>query len=525
MVDLAWAVAHAARTTPEKTAVVEGQRSLTYAELDEAVSGLAHGLRHAGLAPGDVVALQLGTGIDFVISFYGTLRAGMIAAPLSPQATERESRHALELSCARALITGPGTPPGTPRTDGPGTDDPHPIRVFTVAELLDAGAGTSGDPVVSRSPAEVAVIIFTSGTTGAPKAAQLSHANLWMSCTALLSRSSPGPDDVVLSCLPLHHVFGMSGQMNAAMAWGMTLVLLPKFEAATVLDLIARHRVTRFSGVPTMFVDMLAQGAGGRDLSSLRYVTSGGSALQEGFAERFEEMVPSATLLEGYGSSETTSSVCVNSSRTHRRHGSVGTPSWGTQMRLVSEEGHVLPASTGTAAKVPVGELPVGELQVRGPTVFCGYAGDPAATDKAFDGDWLRTGDVARIDHEGYVHLVDRTSNMIIRGGLNVYPAEVEQVLTMVPGVREVAVLGHPDERLGEEVAALVVTAPGQEHEAILHGLEEQIHTELASYKRPRVIELVDELPRSAAGKVLRPAARELLAARLAHRPRQPTVR
>lgn len=536
--NLALAITEAGRSRPDHPAVITDEIRLSFSQLDEAVTDLARGLRASGLQPGDTVALHLPTGVDFVVSFYAILRAGLVAAPFSPQASRREIRHVLELSGARAVVAGESArenviaacnPSRTalvvadsPLSGGPRASCDHTLEGDQqLSALMRMGRRVSHEATVSRSADDVAAIIFTSGTTGAPKGAELTHANLWVSCTALLSRSEPRADDVVLACLPLHHVFGMSGLMNAAMAWGMTLVLTSRFDAAETLDLIEQHGVTRFSGVPAMFCDMLAAGTGGRDLSSLRHVTSGGSALPVGTVDAFEEMIPSATLLEGYGATETTSSICVNSDRRRRRSGTVGTPSWGTELRVVDEEGCVLPDGSGQT----------GELQVHGPTVFRGYIGDPEATRQAFDGEWLRTGDLAHIDADGYVHLVDRKKNMIIRGGLNVYPAEIEQVLATMHGVNDVVVLGHPDDRLGEEIAALVIAEP----ESSSHGdtsddgeliarLDERLRTELAPYKRPRHIELVDQLPRSAAGKIIRPDAQRLLAERLASTARRPST-
>ncbi|GAA1175575.1 class I adenylate-forming enzyme family protein [Nesterenkonia xinjiangensis] len=501
MFNLALAASHAATIHPSRTAVVTPDGSLTFAELDAQISRAARGLQSAGMRPGDTVALHLPTSAAFVICFYAALRAGLIAAPVAPYAAPRELRHALEISASQALITASADPPE-------GCDG---VPVMDCETLVARGADGRSDPFVARSPEDVAAVIFTSGTTGAAKAAKLTHWNLWMSCTALSARTSPTSEDVVLACLPLHHVFGMSGLMNASLAWGMTLVLRPRFDAAEALDLIAKHRVTRFSGVPTMFMDMIREGAQGRDLSSLRHVTSGGAALPPGVLEDFEEMIPSATLLEGYGASETTSSICVNSSRERRRLGSVGTPSWGTRVRVVAEDGALLPA----------GPEHIGELQVSGPTVFAGYADDPEATAAAFDGEWLRTGDVAWIDADQYVHLVDRRSSLIIRGGLNVYPAEVEQVLSQHTAVQEAVVLGQPHERLGEEIAALIV--PGRplgeltgEHRAqLVEHLDHHAREHLAAYKRPRLIRFVDSLPRTPSGKILRPAARDLLAEQL----------
>ncbi|GAB3194510.1 AMP-binding protein [Nesterenkonia suensis] len=498
MFNPALAMSHVADTLPDHAAVVAADRTLTFAELNQEVSRAARGFQASGMRPGDTVALQMPSSVEFIVCFYGALRAGLVAAPVAPYATPHELRHALRISGARALISAP---PGAPE-GGEG------IEFLDCPTLLARGEAGLPDPLVLRSPEDVAAVTFTSGSTGAAKAAQLTHWNLWMSCTALQARTSPGAGDVVIACLPLHHVFGMSSLMNTAMAWGMTLVLVPRFDPDEVLDLIAKHRATRFSGVPTMYVDLIAAGAQGRDLSSLRHASSGGSALSSQVLERFEDMVPSATLLEGYGSSETTSSICLNPSRAARRVGSVGTPSWGTRVRIVGEDG----------TSMPRGPEHLGELQVSGPTIFAGYAGDPEATAEAFDGDWLRTGDIAWIDEDEYVHLVDRRSSLIIRGGLNVYPQEVEQVLISHSAVQDSVVLGQPHERLGEELAALIVLREplqgltDERREELREDIHRHAGEHLARHKRPRIVHLVQSLPRTASGKIRRPAARELLA-------------
>lgn len=510
MFDLSMMVAQSARQFPQKTALISGQQHWTYAELDAAITTVANQLRAQGLTPGQAVGLQLKNTPSFVITYYAVLRAGLVVVPFNPLAVEREVEHILTVADCRAAVVGEATA-ATVRaaaagiedfllvidTDPTGEDSPLQQGELSFAELLTpgpevAGPEAAGDPQSGRRADDDAVIIFTSGTTGRPKGAALSHFNLWMSCTTLNTRSNPTSDEIALGCLPMFHVFGMSGILNVSMAWGMTLVLMEKPDAEGILDLVQAHRVTRFSAVPTMLSDIVAAGAGGRDLSTVRRVTSGGSALRLQLISQFEEIFPNAALLEGYGASETTSSICVNQSRQERKIGSVGTPSWGIRMRVTNKEGTVLPA----------GEDQIGELQVTGPTIFNGYVGDPGATEASFAGDWFRTGDLARIDEQGYVFIVGRLKELIIRGGYNVYPSEVEQTLQRHPRIRQAVVVGLSDDRVGQEIAAVVVPHP--DTEVTEDEVKDYARAELSAYKCPRIVKIAAQLPHSTTGKVLR---------------------
>lgn len=513
MFDLSTMVAQSARRHPEKVALIEGAEQWTFAELDHAISEVAHGLAEQGFHPGEAVGLQLKNTAPFVITYYAVLRAGMIVVPFNPLAVEREVEHILSAAGCRGAVV-PESTAGTVLdaatkikdfllivdTDDDGAQETITAQVsssgardfLAFSELLRRADQRAPQPAVLSRADDDAVVIFTSGTTGMPKGAALSHFNLWMSCTALTTRSDPSSEEVALACLPLFHVFGMSGILNVSMAWGMTLVLAQKADPETVLGLIEEHGVTRFSAVPTMLSDFIQAGAQGRDLSSVRRVTSGGSTLRPGLISQFEEMFPEAALLEGYGASETTSSVCVNQSRSERRPGSVGTPSWGVQMRIADEDGSVLTPGAGH----------VGELHVRSPTVFNGYVGEPEETEATFDGEWFRTGDMARIDQDGYVYIVDRIKDVIIRAGYNVYPSEVEQVLQNHPGVAQAVVVGLPDDRVGQEIAALVVPSPGEQMTEEL--IKAYAREQLSAYKHPRIVKICQELPHSSTGKVLR---------------------
>lgn len=510
MFDLSMMVTQSARQHPEKVALIAGHQRWTYTELDQAVSTVARNLLQRGFQPGESVGLQMKNTPSFVITYYAVLRAGMIVVPFNPLAVQREIEHIFALTGCRGAMT-PASTAGTVLAAATGIENFDLIVDEASAEELNALQASSLGPQVTDvaellhrhgpAPAVVprtrradddAVVIFTSGTTGNPKGASLSHFNLWMSCTALNMRNDPTFDDVVLACLPLFHVFGMSGSLNVSMAWGMTLVLTQKADPETVLGLIEEHQVTRFSAVPTMLNDFIQAGAQGRDLSSVRRVTSGGAALRPNLISKFEQMFPQAALLEGYGASETTSSICVNQSRQERKIGSVGTPSWGVEMRIADQDGQVLPA----------GHDDVGELQVAAPTIFNGYIGDPQATEYSFDGEWFRTGDMARIDEDGYVYIMGRLKELIIRGGYNVYPSEVEHVLQQHPAIAQAVIVGLEDDRVGQEIAAVVLPAVG--HEVSEAEVKTYAKEQLSAYKCPRIVKIWHSLPQSSTGKVLR---------------------
>jgi long-chain acyl-CoA synthetase len=351
-----------------------------------------------------------------------------------------------------------------------------------------------GEPpaeVAQRSGDDTAVILYTSGTTGKPKGAELTHAGLARNVEVMLGEELAGitEQDVVLGALPLFHAFGQTVGLNATIAAGATFALLPRFDPGTALEIIERERVTVFEGVPTMFSALLHHAADA-DVASLRLAVSGGAALPvevlHGFEARFKTPV-----LEGYGLSETSPVASFNHADRERKAGSIGTPIQGVEMKLVDDE---------RADSVP-GE--VGEIAVRGHNVMKGYWNRPDATASAIDADgWFYTGDMATVDEDGYFFIVDRKKDMIIRGGYNVYPREIEEVLYEHPDVREAAVIGIPHEALGEEVAAAVALKPGAH--STPGELRDFVKQRVAAYKYPRHVWLVDELPKGPTGKILK---------------------
>jgi len=344
-----------------------------------------------------------------------------------------------------------------------------------------------------RADDDTAVILYTSGTTGQPKGAELTHASLNSNArTTQETLLEATPDDVIMGCLPLFHVFGLTCSLNAGVLAGASLTLIPRFDGGKALSVIERDGVTIFQGVPTMFSAMLHQpDPASRDMSSLRLCVSGGSAMPVEVMRSFEETF-GCIVLEGYGLSETSPVASFNHPHAERKPGSIGTPIRGVEMRLVDDEG----------GDVTRGD--VGEIAIRGENLMKGYWNRPEDTAKSIPDGWFRTGDLARQDEDGYFFIVDRKKEMIIRGGYNVYPREIEEALYEHPAVAEAACVGiaHPD--LGEEVAAAVALKPGASAE--VDELREFVKARVAAYKYPRHVWLVDALPKGPTGKILRRA-------------------
>ena len=360
------------------------------------------------------------------------------------------------------------------------------------AAFLDLLSGHEPcDEIVDREDGDTVVLLYTSGTTGQPKGAELTHANL--STNASLSAETLielTPDDVVMGCLPLFHCFGLTCGLNAAVVAGACLTLIPRFDAAKALEVIARDQVTIFEGVPTMYAGMLhVDDAASYDVSSLRTCISGGSAMPVEVMRTFEETF-GCIVLEGYGLSETSPVASFNQPNLERKPGSIGLPVRGVEMKLIGDGGE----------GVATGE--VGEIAIRGENLMKGYWGRKDATAEAIRHGWFLSGDMAKQDEDGYYFIVDRKKDLIIRGGYNVYPREVEEALYEHEAVAEVAVVGVPHEDLGEEVGAAVVLKPGQS--ATEDDLRAFAKERLAAYKYPRHLWIVEELPKGPTGKILR---------------------
>ena len=495
--NLAVILRETASRSPGKPAVLYPGGALTYGELDAASDQLAAGLEAHGIGPGDPVALQLPNIPQFLVAYFGILKAGAVVVPLNVMFKAPEVAFHLRDSAAKILITWAGiagqAAAGAAAAGlsaiyavGPG-DDADGASPFT-ALLAPAG----GARLAAREPADTAVIMYTSGTTGRPKGAQLTHLQLYMNADIPGRLFGVQPDDVVITVLPLFHVFGLSSILNVCVRFGCTMSLIPRFGSATVLEAIERDRATIFEGVPAMFAALLADPELDRyDLSSLRIAISGGASIPAPVLDAFEQRF-GVLILEGYGLTETASTTTFNRSVAERRVYSVGKPIWGTQTEVWDGKGQPLPA----------GPDHVGEVVTRGLHVMKGYLHDPDATADAFSGGWFHTGDLGYFDGDGFLFIVGRLKELIIRGGYNVYPAEIEDVLHAHPAIAEAAVIGIPDERLGEEVMAVVKLRPDVSVTAsdVIAFCRER----LAAYKYPRVVEFRDELPRNALGKVLK---------------------
>jgi long-chain acyl-CoA synthetase len=481
-------VASAARI-PERTAAITDERAMTYAELDIASARLATLLEREGIGAGDRVGVMLPNIAAAPIAYYGIWRLGAIAVPMNPLMRGREVQFYLSNTDSKALI-------GTPGFAGAATDGAESAgaKLWLVddAELsrLTADLPEFGSPV-ERADSDTAVILHTSGTTGTPKGAELTHGSLGSNQDVIVRLVKLTDEDVVLACLPLFHVFGMTCAMNAAIAAGAGLSLLARFDPAKAIERIRRDRVTVLEAVPTMYSALLsvADQFPPEATATLRTCVSGGAALPVAVLNDFEKTF-NAVILEGYGLSETSPAVTFNHPDAERRPGSIGTPIEGVQVRLVDAEGNEVP--TGTP----------GEIQIKGPNVMKGYWNLPDATAEAIKDGWFSTGDIAVVDADGYYYVVDRKKDLIIRGGYNVYPREVEEALYEHPAVAAVAVIGIPHESLGEEVGAAVVLKAGASAE--LEELRRFVKGRVAAYKYPRRIWFVDSLPTGPTGKLLR---------------------
>jgi long-chain acyl-CoA synthetase len=503
--NLATVLTETTMATPDAVVCRFGGTATTYRELDEQSGRLAAGLRAAGLAPGRVVALQLPNIPQFLTAYFGALKAGLVVLPLNPLLMAPELEYHLTDSSAALLIGFEGMhaeavkaceTTGVPLylvSMGPG---PLPEGARTVAELLGtAPLDEPGGDVAARGPDDTAVLVYTSGTTGRPKGAELTHFQLYMNCTVAGGLFGARNDDVVLAVLPFFHVFGLSSVINVFVRYGGCLSILPRFQPAAVLDAIEADRCTVIGGVPTMLHAMAQLDITGRDLSALRVAVSGGASLPEDIMRTFEGKY-GIEVLEGYGMTETASSCSFNRPG-DRKVLSIGKPLWGVRMRVSDQAGRPLPP----------GREHVGEILIRGHNVMKGYLGRPEATAETLRDGWLHSGDLGYMDSDGFYFIVDRAKDLVIRGGYNVYPREIEEVLYAHPAVLEAAVIGKPDDRLGEEVVAVLALRAGFDVSA--EEIVAYTRERLAAYKYPREIRFMAELPKGPSGKILKAALRD----------------
>ncbi|HVN12080.1 MAG TPA: long-chain fatty acid--CoA ligase [Kineosporiaceae bacterium] len=497
--NLATILRESAKKAPDKILMHFADQSFSYAQVDEVSGRVASALLALGLRPGQTVAVELPNVPQFVVAYFGILKAGLVMLPLNPLLKGPEIAYHLADGDAAALITidvfaeealqgvaQVGELPTFVVRTVPGELPPGTRPFDELYQAPDTGeiAPTNAD--------DTAVLLYTSGTTGRPKGAELTHFQMFMACTVAGDTFGFEPDDVMLVVLPLFHAFGLSSSLNTTIRFGATTVLIPRFDPNAVFDAIDRHRATLICGVPTMYIALTRADVGDRDVSSLRVGASGGASIPGEVIRAFEATFPGVVILEGYGLSETVAFATFNASAQERKVLSIGKPMWGVDLRIVDEADRPLPPGPDN----------VGEIIMRGHNVMKGYYKNPEATATAMKNGWFHTGDLAYADEDGFIFIVDRTKDLVIRGGFNVYPREIEEVLYAHEAVVEAAVIGKPDERLGEEVIAFVSIAPDARvtpEELIAYARER-----VAAYKYPREVHILPELPKGTTGKILK---------------------
>jgi long-chain acyl-CoA synthetase len=512
MLNLSVFLEASARSYPDRDAVVLGDVRLTYVQVDALANQVASLLVSRGIQPGDKVALSCPNLPYFPIVYYGILKAGGTVVPLNVLLKGREIAYHLTDSDAKAYFCFEGTPDLPMGQMGYGgfsqVDACQNFFVITADQMAPSPiAGTetmaqamAGQPAefesVETEATDTAVILYTSGTTGQPKGAELSHSNMVMNaltCNRLFD-SVASKRDTHLMVLPLFHSFGQTVNMNAGFSNAATLVLLPRFVADQALALMQQENISFFAGVPTMYWALLSALKEGVDVEriagNLRRAVSGGSALPVEILKQFKAKF-GVQILEGYGLSESSPVATFSDPDRDPRPGSIGVPIWGIEVKLVDKDWISIEA---------VDE--VGEIAIRGHNIMKGYYNRPEATAEVMNNGWFRTGDLARRDADGFYYIVDRAKDMIIRGGFNVYPREIEEILVTHPAVSLAAVLGVPDEQHGEEIKAHVIL--NEDATATSEELVEWSKQQMAAYKYPRIIEIASTLPMTATGKILK---------------------
>lgn len=492
MTNLACNLQNTAAQHPDNVALRVGEHSMTYVQLADAAGRVANLLKDKGIQPGDRVAISLPNVFDFPVILYGALQAGAVVIPMNPLFRPREVEYYLSDSGAKLMFGMPGdAAAGSEEAGVPFIEVPLPAGIGESIKQYEPST-----EFVDRDDSDTAVILYTSGTTGRPKGAELTHFSLNKN-QEVVARTLMAitEDDVIAGCLPLFHVFGLTCGLNTSVATGATLAMVPRFEPGAVLEMLDKADVTIFQGVPTMYQALLAATADREvNFPKLRVCASGGSAMPVEVMKKFEQKF-GCVVLEGYGLSETSPVASFNHPNAERKAGSIGTPLEGVEMRLAEPDG-------SDTAK---GEI--GEIAIRGHLLMKGYWKRPDATAEAIRDGWFFSGDLAQMDDDGYFFIVDRSKDMIIRGGYNVYPREVEEVLYEHPDVAEAAVIGVPHEHYGEEVIAYVVrTGDSQLTEQEIQDFAKE---RLAAYKYPREVRFIGELPKGATGKILKRELRD----------------
>jgi long-chain acyl-CoA synthetase len=486
--NLATVLTESAALRPEHVALRLDDLELTYSQLDGASAHIVGLLAEKGISSGDRVGIMLPNVPHFAVGYYGVLRAGAVVIPMNVLLKRREVAFYLRDSGAKLLFAWHAFAQDAQA----GADDAGAECVLVTPGEFEQQVGAA-DPQVELADTDesaTAVILYTSGTTGTPKGAELTHGNLARNAEIASGLFGLGAEAVTLGALPLFHSFGQTCGLNATLSAAGTLTLIPRFDPGTALEIIQRDRVNVFQGVPTMYGAMLHHPEHASiDTSSLQVCVSGGSAMPVELMRGFEEAF-GCKVLEGYGLSETSPVASFNHPDRERKPGSIGTPVDGVEMKLLDDDGH----------EVAQGE--VGEIVIRGHNVMKGYWNKPDATAEALRDGWLYTGDMARIDEDGYFFIVDRKKDLIIRGGYNVYPREIEEILYEHPAVREAAVIGMPHDEYGEEIGAAVALKEGAQ--VTPDELRDFVKEQVAAYKYPRRVWFVDELPTGPTGKILK---------------------
>ncbi len=488
MSNLASIMTSSAERSPDAVALKLDDTEVTYAMLDEGSARVAGMLGSMGVEPGDCVGIMLPNVPYFPIAYYGVLRAGATVVPMNVLLKERETGFYLKDPKAKVVIAwgdfGEAAEAGAKEAGAecvlvvPGEFEKKLAEHDPVTEVVD------------RDDDDTAVILYTSGTTGTPKGAELTHASMRKNAEVSVALFGIADDAMILGALPLFHSFGQTCGLNATMVAGGCLTMIPRFDPDKALEIIERDKVNVFEGVPTMFGAMLhAKSADGANTKSLKVCASGGSAMPVEVMKAFEDKF-GCKVLEGYGLSETSPVASFNHPDKERKPGSIGTPIEGVEMKLFDEDGK------------EVAEGEVGEIVIKGHNVMKGYLNREEATAEAIKDGWFHSGDLAKKDEDGFYFIVDRKKDMIIRGGYNVYPREIEEVLYEHEAVREAAVVAVPHPELGEEVGAAVALKEGKE--ASVEELQAFVKEHVAAYKYPRRVWLVDELPKGPTGKILK---------------------
>jgi long-chain acyl-CoA synthetase len=500
--NLAALLRQSARQYPDKPALVVGEQTLPYRVVHDYAERFAGGLVELGLARGQRVALLLPNVPHFTIAYFGAQYAGLPVVPLNVLLTADEIAYHLQDSEATALVVWEGfldqAIPAAQRVAtckhvivaraNPG-DASAPAGAISMMKLIADSKPVMDLPATAAD--DTAVILYTSGTTGKPKGAELTHFNLFYNAEQANKLMRHGPHTTALCTLPLFHSFGQTCIQNAVLGSGGTVVLLPRFDPKAAFELMQKHKVTYFAGVPTMYFALLHYPEAAQyDVSSLSVCCSGGSAMPVEVMRAFDEKYR-VNVIEGYGLSETSPIASFNVLDRPKKPGSIGIPIPHVELRLVDDKGQVI-----HEPDVP------GEIHIKGHNVMKGYWGKPEATAESIKDGWFATGDIAQRDAEGYYFIVDRKKDMIIRGGFNVYPREIEEILYGHPAIGEAAVIGIPHPSHGEEVKAVVALKAGQS--ATPEAIIEYCKSKLAAYKYPRVVEIVASLPKGPTGKILK---------------------